>query len=414
MIIPSRDKRIVPLESIPIAGVSSDPSMLPDPLQHNAHVGIVHPKCITASRIHIDQFTCHPRAVRTSDGQYLLMFAAGAMHYGWAKKDCVGNAMLATRSTDGGRTWSEPSPAWDVPYSQHAPILFQPRDTDRLYCFGTEPRWDVYDGEENAAIGFRTSGDDGRTWSKVTVIRPINDPDFHGMSAMRMCETEDGSWLLGSHTGKWSNGSVQTRQYILRSEDHGRSWKVLPDRTPNGWFLPEWNRLEEGRPIHLGGNRVLLMVRTPEGRLWELRSDDAGRTWQRPQPTALAHPDAPPMLFHLADGKTLIAFHHNQRQAGSMTHQHRAELWVSLSHDEGRHWTEPRFVAANAAQPAQLAGWSGSSPMVSYCDLLVDGENLHLFVDHQVRQVLHLRFGQSDLRQLPTRSDLARWLGEAV
>jgi len=30
------------------------------------------------------------------------------------------------------------------------------------------------------------------------------------------------------------------------------------------------------------------------------------------RPTPLVHPDAPPMLFHLADGKTLAAFHRNR------------------------------------------------------------------------------------------------------
>jgi len=408
MISASRDKQVFPLGKVLLAGTSFEPSALPANLRHDAKLGIVHPPCMTAARIHVDEFTCHPRAIRLPGGEYLLLFAAGTMHYGWARKNCVGNAMLSARSSDGGRTWSPPAPAWETPYSQHAPILFLPSDEHRLYCFGTEPRWDVYDGMENAAIGFRTSDDGGRHWSSVTLIRPENDPDFRGMSAMRMCETDDGSWLLGSHTGHWNDGKVFTRQYLLRSENRGRTWTLLPNRSPDGWFLPEWNRLEEGRPIHLGDNRVLLMVRTPEGRLWELRSDDAGRTWTPPRPTALAHPDAPPMLFHLSDGHTLIAFHHNQKQAGSMTHQYRAELWVSLSHDHGHTWTEPRFVLANAAESVRYTGWGGFTPMVSYCDLLVDGDALHLFVDHQVRQVLHLQFRQSDLANLPDRGDLLR------
>jgi hypothetical protein len=335
------------------------------------------------------------------------MFAAGEMHYAWAKKERRGNVMLATRSSDRGKTWTPPRQAYDIPYSQHAPILFVPTGSSRIYCFGTEPRPDVYDGVENAAIGYRTSDDDGRTWSNVTIIRPINAPDFRGMSAMRMCETASGAWLIGSHAGEWTDGEVVTEQYLLRSDDRGLTWTVLPNPQPHGWQIPGCARMEEGRPIHLGGDHVLLMVRTPEGRLWELRSNDAGRSWSKPAPTTLSHPDAPPMLFHLADRKTLICFHHNIRQSGSMTHNARAELWCSLSHDDGLTWTPPRFVVANAAVPARLSGWGGSSPMVSYADLLVDGNDLHLFIDHQVRQVLHLRFRRDQIESFPLAEDIS-------
>jgi len=404
----SAERRILIEPQISVAGATLQPMMPPVGFISDPSLGAMYPEGVTARRVYIDTFTCHPRAIATPGGDFLLMFAAGEMHYAWAKKERRGNVMLASRSADRGKTWSEPAPAYDIPYSQHAPILFVPRGSKRIYCFGTEPRHDVYDGVENAAIGYRTSDDDGRSWSDVTIIRPTNAPDFRGMSAMRMCETASGAWLVGSHAGEWDHGNVVTEQYLLRSEDQGRTWTLLPGPRPHGWQTPGFHRMEEGRPIHLGNDRVLLMVRTPEGRLWELRSDDAGRTWGEARPTTLSHPDAPPMLFHLADGKTLICFHHNIRQSGSMTHRARAELWYALSQDDGQTWTEPRVILANTAVPARLSGWEGSSPMVSYADLLVDGDNLHLFVDHQVRQVLHLQFNRAQLHSFPTARDIRR------
>jgi photosystem II stability/assembly factor-like uncharacterized protein len=117
------------------------------------------------------------------------------------------------------------------------------------------------------------------------------------MSVIRMCETDKGTWLLGSHEAIKDPGvlgaPVVTREYILRSEDQGK-------------------------------------------------------TWTAPKPTVLVHPDAPAMLFHLADGKTLVAFHHNVHGGGHFNYADRSQIWVSLSTDEGRTWSEPRFVFCNA------------------------------------------------------------------
>ncbi len=407
----SRECRIVLQPTVQIAGRDFECKKLPAQWHLNETVGVLADLNADVRRIHIDDFVCHPRAIWGSNGEILLFHAAGPMHYAWAEKKCKGNSMYLRRSTDHGKTWSDPVEPWVVPYSQHAVIPFQPSNSHHLYAFGTEPMLTSdYDGVENAAIGYRTSSDSGLTWSEVTLIRPENAPLFRGMSAMRMCETADGVWLLGSHAGEWSGeGSarkVQTQQFMLRGTENGKRWELQPGAWPNGWFVPSYERMDEGRPIHLGHNKVLFMVRTPTGYLWELRSDDGGKTWTDPTPTTLAHPDAPPMLFYLSNGKTLAAFHHNKNLPGHMSQTNRTELWVSLSEDDGRTWEEPRFLMANAADPATLTGWGGSTPMVSYADLLTDGESLHLFIDHQMRQILHVRLSEKALRNLPRRSEI--------
>ena len=355
------------------------------------------------------------RATKTPGGDTLVMFPDGG-HYG--KSDGKVNDMLAYRSSDGGATWTGPTVAFDLDYDQHGFIPLIPRGSARIYAFGTEPDPAFYsrdhDVHENAPIGFRYSDDDGHTWSDVQLIAPTNDPGFLGMSVMRMCETVAGTWILGSHEAHWEANPLSTAQYLLRSEDQGQTWELLPDARPDGWCVPEWLRMDEGRPIALANGDVYLMCRTPMGRLWDARSHDDGKTWTDPAPTTLIHPDAPPMLFMLADGKTMAAFHHNRYCSGPEAYDgltpgvflDRGEVWVSLSRDDGHTWDEPRFVFAGALEPTFDAAFQNYQ--CSYVDAFTDDGVLHLFVPYRWERIVHLTLPEAHLADLPTRRELAR------
>ena len=353
------------------------------------------------------------RATVTPAGDFLLMFPVGK-HYGGGKGRKV-NRMLAYRSSDRGRTWQGPTEPFTIDYSQHGFIPLIPRGSKRIYAFGTQPVTGSYDPDhgqqENTPIGFRWSDDDGRNWSDVSLIRPVNDPGFRGMSVMRMTETASGVWLLGSHASDFSQRPLVTRQYVLRSPDRGRTWTVLPGRQPDGWFAAGFGRMDEGRPIALEGRNVLFMARTTAGRLFTAWSADDGLTWTPPAPSPLVHPDAPPMLFPLSDGRTLAAFHHNRlppREDGNLSMKSeamtaRAEIWVSTSFDGGHTWTEPRLLLVNATVPDLENGWRNHQ--CSYLDAFADRGTLHLFMPHRWQQALHLTLPEKALSQLPTKSE---------
>lgn len=356
------------------------------------------------------------RATVTPGGDFLLMFPEGG-HYGHGAVKV--NDMLAYRSSDGGKTWRGPTVAFDIDYNQHGFIPLIPRGSTRIYAFGTQPVWDLYTRErglnENAPIGYRYSDDDGHHWCEVRIIRPANDPGFRGMSVMRMCETDAGTWILGSHEGDWSYKPLMTRQYVLRSEDQGKSWELLPGPRHAGWYVAGFNRMDEGRPINLGSGEVYMMLRSAEGHLWNTRSLDDGKTWAAPTPTSLINPDAPPMLTHLSDGRTLLALHHNRYSDLNYTGldgkkpevmKDRSEVWVSQSRDGGRTWSEPRFLFANAL--AETLESPFRNYQCSYIDVFPVGDVLHLFVPHRWRQVLHLTLAERDLDRLPTADE---WRG---
>ncbi len=403
---------------INVNNVTVRPEQPPRRLQTLGAVGLVAAAGITGQIIHRARWPqrglYEARATRTPQGDYLVMFPDGG-HYGHS--DAKTNDMLAYRSSDNGWTWHGPTVAFDIDYDQHGFVPLIPKGTDRIYAFGTQPIPGLYtraDGlHENAPIGYRYSDDDGRTWSEVRLIRPENDADFKGMSVMRMCETDAGAWIIGSHEADWSCDPLMTRQYLLRSENRGETWRVIPNKRHEGWCVPDYDRMDEGRPINLGGGEVYCMFRTPTGRLWHARSHDDGKTWLGPQPTPLVHPDAPPMLFHLSDGKTLAAFHHNRYWMAPKDDEglnnpqavflDRAEIWVSLSADGGHTWDHPRFVFANALVPSFATEFRNAQ--CSYLDMFTDEGEVHLFLPHRWERVVHLRFPEENLPPLPTREE---------
>ncbi len=401
------------------APIAIDLSQPPSTLVADSELGLLRHESLTGQVVHSAKKDVRglfeTRAVRTPKGDLLLLFPEGN-HYAAAAGKV--NDMLAFRSSDNGTTWNGPTTAFTIDYSQHGFIPLIPSGTSRIYAFGTQPIPNAYSREkgkhENTPIGYRWSDDDGHTWSKATLIKPTNDPGFLGMSVTRMCETDRGTWIIGSHAADWSKKPLTTQQYLFRSADKGKTWTLLPDKRPNGWFSPEFNRMDEGRPIALGNGEVFFMARTPTGRIWTSRSLDDGATWENPKPSPLVHPDAPPMVYHLSDDKTLITFFHNRHigteyvgLTGKMDGmKDRSEIWIALSDDGGRSWTEPQFLFANACVPdPNKNGWFNYQ--VSYLDAVIDNGVIHLFCPHLWNRALYLRIEETALSKLPTAKNLA-------
>lgn len=399
--------------------LSFDVSMLPEPLVADNVLGILRHQKLSGEILHVApdmvRGLFETRATRTPGGDLLVMFPVGN-HYAAAAGKV--NEMISYRSSDNGRTWRGPKVAYEIEYSQHGFVPLIPRGTKRIYAFGTQPLPSEYSREkgrhENTPIGFRWSDDDGLTWSSVKLIRPLNDPGFLGMSVTRMCETDQGTWILGAHAADWSQQPLQTRQYLLRSEDQGETWTLLPEPRPDGWSVPKYHRMDEGRPIALGGGQVFFMARTPTGKLWTARSLDDGRTWSSPSPSTLVHPDAPPMVFHGSDRRSLWCFFHNRHIDSQYTGlsgkmdgmRDRSEIWVVKSQDGGRSWSEPRFLFANLTRPnPNKNGWFNYN--VSYLDAVIEDGVVHLFCPHLWNRAVYMTISESSLHDLPSALELA-------
>jgi hypothetical protein len=353
--------------------------------------------------------TFHPRAIRGRDGSILLFIASGNRHY--LDRAYRPEALVSTlgiylyRSFDRGNTWQEPSFVCRAPFGSHAAVPFRPRDgKGPLYLFGTEPTIDpALVGNESNTIGYRGSDDDGHSWSTITLIRPTNDPEFLGFSAMRLCETQEGTWLLSatrqvyhSRRMEHAGGEYVIQQYVLRSADRGATWQVHPMPSPHGG-LPglvgfRFPRCEEANIVATDGGRIVASLRTTEGHVWLTHSDDDGLTWNPARSTGLMHPSAPPSMFRLTDGRLLLFTHNCSTDYLPDGSHSRSNIYASLSIDSGATWSPPQLFA-RTDRPKERDG-------VCYPDVLQDGQTLHVFLDHHFADTIYVQLSVGELDQL--------------
>lgn len=417
------DRRLRIADSICVGGdVLFAPAQPPAGYRIGPELGLVLPQAMSGSVLHVAQSGTlyETRAAVTSSGDFLVMIPDGR-HAGGSRADA--NVLLARRSADCGNTWGDSFLLFGNREKHHAALPLVARNGKRLHVFGTQRGEAARVSANGRAFGYRYSDDDGRTWSDVELARLEDGSVFSGTGVIQMTETQAGTWLVGFHHGRILRGALRNGE---------RTWSVTgPLKTaPASPYS-----LDELRVIALDGANVLAMARSDDGHLWTMRSTDDGRSWSSPQATNLVHPDAPPMLFHLSDGKTLIALLHNravprsvhdaihskkwkmpmptpdQVEAGNrQRHSYqdwvsRAEVWFSLSTDGGHAWSEPRFLFANAL--AETLPDANPNYQCSYIDLFVDGGVVNLFVPHRWERVVHLRIPEAELRILATRSELA-------
>jgi hypothetical protein len=280
------------------------------------------------------------------------------------------------------------------------------------------------------AFGSRYSDDDGMTWSEPSLARLDGNRTFNGTGVIPIDEsqTDAGTIMAGFHHGRIMRGT------------HGNgsepfTWQALEYKSDAPRSSAEsLVRLDELQVIATGGRDVLAMARTNAGHLWEFRSRDDGASWSGLRSTSLVHPDAPPMVFRLSDGKRLLALHHNrsvmrsvyepvhskwlsmpmptpaQIAVGKANPQSmsdwisRAEVWSSISSDGGANWSPPRLLFANAL--AETLPTSNANYQCSYIDVFIDHGMLNLIVPHRWQRTVHLRLPEASLEHLLTKDQL--------
>jgi len=219
----------------------------------------------------------------------------------WVSRHRDGRWSAPVEVADGVQADGTRHPCWN-------PVLFQPRDSSLMlfYKVGPSPRawWGMV----------RTSDDGGQTWSDA---RRLAD-GILGPVKNKPVQLADGAILAASSTEHdgW-------RVHFERSGDGGRTWQQIGpvnDGQEFGAIQPSI--------LFLGGTRLMAMGRTRQGKVFQIASEDLGRTWGAMTASPLPNPNSGTDATTLADGRHLIVYNH--------TPKGRSPLNVAVSQDAQR------------------------------------------------------------------------------
>ncbi|MBT4814310.1 MAG: exo-alpha-sialidase [Lentisphaerae bacterium] len=215
--------------------------------------------------------------------------------------------------------------------------------------------------KEPADVECWASEDEGRTWARRGMPAPRdNDRVARGNVAAGLAANGD----LIVITSGWSDPVSETRGTIVeplvsRSTDGGRTWTI-----DDGAFLAEWPIVGPGQKRRylvpfgdiLPGSDGALRVAMYGGQMGVTvvyRSEDDGKTWDKPtaiNPNAKIHE---PAFFHLGKGKWLLA----ARFDG---------LDLYTSDDDAGTWTRRQQLTGRQQHPGHLMRLKDGRVLLTY------------------------------------------------
>jgi predicted neuraminidase len=193
------------------------------------------------------------------------------------------------------------------------PVLFQPREAPLMLFYKVGPSPSTWWGE------LKTSSDGGKTWSAATklpkgIFGPIKNKPVQLANGDILCPTSNET---DTKPSAWAI-------YFERTADLGKTWtrtELLHDGLKIGAIQPSI--------LFLGGAKLQAVGRTKQSKVFQITSDDAGKTWGEISLTDLPNPNSGTDAVTLADGRHLLIYNH--------TAKGRSPLNLAVSKD-GKTW----------------------------------------------------------------------------
>ena len=203
---------------------------------------------------------------------------------------------------------------------------------------------------------FVRSSDEGKTWSEPMFF---TDPEgYICVNPDRVIRLNNGRWLAvgaihsateykTTNDGKRKivDGLTPGRLQVYVSDDDGFTWQTIVKEhilPPEGRFRN--TGVQEPGVVQLADGRIWCFIRTNYDRQYETFSSDNGQTWTPIEPSWFTSPDSPLSMKRLRDGRLFAVWNpiprgnvRPWRVDGAMTGS-RTPMVCAVSRDEGETW----------------------------------------------------------------------------
>lgn len=260
--------------------------------------------------------------------------------------------IVLKRSIDKGRSFSTSTIIVESKEGQSwtNPTVVQDRKTKEIFLFYALNHQNV-----NTQVFFKTSTDDGLSWSDAREITSLfaenaHDWTFHLPGPGHGIQLQGGKLLVQVWHRKSISFIATQRNYgvnCLYSDDHGKTWKLGGD-TPVG-------ELNESQIVEQKNGDVMLIGRTVTGSSGshqaKVYSRDKGLSWTQ----ELEYDTA--LIGKLCDiGLTDYAFKSKMMLISQpVDPKKRMDLTIRLSKDDGKTWTVNKLLEEGGATYSDLA-----------------------------------------------------------
>jgi len=203
----------------------------------------------------------------------------------------------------------------------------------------------------------RVSHDGGKTWKSRTLTFDKVALMLGGPAPAIVLPDDT---ILVPMYGRASRNQTGGNVWCMRSEDGGETWQLLPVAYDGSHPFTEWGM------VSTGGQRVVGLMRCEGGGkyncpphdigfLYQVVSEDGGKTWGKPVKTPLW--GYPPTLIRLRDGALLATYGYRRPPYG---------VRACFSYDQGKTWDWQHEVILRADALPHGPGKQGSLGDLGY------------------------------------------------
>ena len=254
-----------------------------------------------------------------------------------------GHAIKRRASDDGGRTWAAPESLLDRQgrsiQGNHITMLrLKSGRWGLVYATSDVPEGRI--GRDGGTV-FRSS-DDGRTWSDPAVVERRFGICCSGhafvLSDHRIV-VPIFKWISAEPTGaaESSNAASLSYSYAYVSDDEGKIWTQSLSELFVSSYRAAYD-LEEPAAVELKDDRLLMHLRSQLGRMYRSISSDRGISWSRPAGMPVAAGYSPCILRRIPTTGDLLMVWNQVSRMEILNGFARHRLSCAISKDEGQTW----------------------------------------------------------------------------